>query len=436
MFSFLLAVLVGFLITFPLLIWSFRNIINEKLKRFTLNAPFALGLIGIIGWGSSILVFFYGVHKSNLDISAFVFFNYIGQVLIEIFISFAIAYYLLDIYVKRTLVPIIFENSTISQTKGVLKLGIKYKLFLYFLTVSAFPIFLFSLIYISSFKQYLDSKLQNNVIYTFLFLISVGIILSISLIKLFQKPIAEMEKIARAIQNSDYANRVEVNSFDEIGILGETLNETCKSLEEKELIKDTFGKYVDNKVMKHLLDGNINLGGDSKEVSVLFIDIRNFTSTTENMNPQDIVKMLNEFYEVVNKVVRKHDGFVNKYLGDGVMAVFGTPLPLENHGRNAVSAGKEIINEVSKIKNIKIGIGIYSGEAVAGNFGSRDRMEYTVIGNAVNYASRLEALTKNVDANILISERTINMINDIDFKYIGETLIRGKTEKDKLYTLK
>lgn len=200
--------------------------------------------------------------------------------------------------------------------------------------------------------------------------------------------------------------------------------------EEQENILDLFKRYVPSEVVSKVLKANkddIMKPGESRIVSVLFADIRGFTKLSSRMAPSELVRFLNDYWDIISKAVKKNKGSVNKYMGDGMLAVFGAPISDLNNHENAVAAGLDIIDSLKEVnrkyadklgKEISVGIGINSGEVVTGNIGTDDFMEYSVIGNTVNIASRLEAVSKKMPNSIIISRETYKLVKDT-FKTSG-----------------
>jgi len=212
---------------------------------------------------------------------------------------------------------------------------------------------------------------------------------------------------------------------------------------EKKRIKSIFQRYVSSQVVEELLASpdKVVLGGRRKEVTVLFADIRNFTSIASHMAPEEVVSILNEFFTMITEVIFKYQGTLDKYIGDAVMAIYGAPIKEENHAEKALRAALETQERMELlgrrllergIEPIKIGIGINTGEAVIGNIGSLQRMEYTAIGDSVNLASRLEEVAKS--DQILISESTYQVVKDIvKARALEPMAIAGKTELIQVY---
>jgi adenylate cyclase len=209
---------------------------------------------------------------------------------------------------------------------------------------------------------------------------------------------------------------------------------------EKRKMKRLFGQYVSKDVYEQLVANPelARLGGQRRDMSVLFSDIRGFTTITERGQPEEIVGMLNEYFTRMVDIVFRHHGTLDKFVGDMVMALFGAPLEDPQHAEHAVDAALEMVTELEALNKrwaaegrfaeLDIGIGVNSGPMIAGNIGSSSIMSYTVIGDAVNLGSRLESLNKQYGTRILVSEATRKQLDDrYTVRPIGEVVVKGKT---------
>jgi class 3 adenylate cyclase len=207
-------------------------------------------------------------------------------------------------------------------------------------------------------------------------------------------PIKDLVGGAAQISEGNYAVKVRVRSRDEIGRLTSAFNDMATGLALKEKYRSVLDMVADKGIAEELMQGKITLGGETRRVSVLFCDIRGFTALTEKMSPPEVIQMLNEHFTPLTKVVYEHHGVVDKYVGDLIMAIFGAPKSFGSDALNAARCALRMIEERQKLNSssrygIAIGIGVASGEAVAGRMGSADRLNYTVLGERVNLASRL-----------------------------------------------
>ena len=212
-----------------------------------------------------------------------------------------------------------------------------------------------------------------------------------------------------------------------------------------EMIKHAMGKYISQDVMNKVLSNldKLNLGGTRAVVTIFFVDIRNFTKISEELAPNEVTSILNEYFSTIEPVIAKYHGIVNKYIGDGLLAVFGEPVKTNDHALNAVLCGIEIIEKVSHLREkfikenkpvINIGIGVNTGEVFAGNIGTEERLEYTVIGDNVNLASRIEAYNQILKTQFLISEYTYEYVKDkVDVVKLSAVNIKGKSKPIDIY---
>ncbi|MEA5577929.1 GAF domain-containing protein [Anabaena sp. UHCC 0451] len=229
-------------------------------------------------------------------------------------------------------------------------------------------------------------------------------------------------------------------------------NKVCGALvvmddiSDEKRLKSTMYRYMTQELAEELLKlDDAKLGGDRKEVTILFSDIRGYTTLTENMEAEAVVGMLNEYFESMVEAVFKHKGTLDKYIGDAIMAVFGSPLPLAEHARMAVETSLEMrhrLEELNKSREadqksrIKIGIGINSDIVISGNIGSSKRMEFTAIGDGVNLGSRLESVSKQYGCDIIISDNTYKFCqNDIWARELDFIRVKGRNEPVSIYEL-
>lgn len=213
----------------------------------------------------------------------------------------------------------------------------------------------------------------------------------------------------------------------------------------KEKIKKAMGKYISDDVMQNVVKNidNVTLGGKRAEMTILFADIRGFTSMSEKISAEEVSMILNEYFSSLEPIITKYNGVINKFIGDAVMAIFGEPVQDKNHVQNAVRCADEMLKKVAELREkwinegkpkIEIGIGINTGEAFVGNIGSEKRLEYTVIGDVVNLASRIESYNKVYKTNFLISSTTYEKVrNIVDVIKISDVSVRGKEKKLDIY---
>lgn len=244
-----------------------------------------------------------------------------------------------------------------------------------------------------------------------------GFLLTLLNSKVFISPIETMARAASRIGNGQFETRIPVHSDDALGKLETAINSLGRTLGEKELIKTVFGHYVSPAVRDLILGGKVRTDGDEIEAVVLFSDIRSFTSLSERHPPEKIIRLLNVHFSRAVDIVSRHNGFVDKFIGDAMMAVFDADLTRETHRHSALTAAAELLQELYETNReigalglgpIEIGVGLACGRVIRGNVGSADRREMTVIGSTVNLASRLESATCELGFPICASAELFN----------------------------
>ncbi|HUH13500.1 MAG TPA: adenylate/guanylate cyclase domain-containing protein, partial [Longimicrobiales bacterium] len=228
--------------------------------------------------------------------------------------------------------------------------------------------------------------------------IALAIVISIALSRGLTRPVQALVRATTAVAHGRYDTRVKVSSRDEMGRLADAFNEMTHGLLLKERYRGVLDKVVSPEIAEELLRRDIALGGENREVTTVFADINGFTPLSEGLEPQEVIAMINECMERLSRAIESAGGVVDKYIGDEVMGVFGAPVPQEDHARRAVVAAQRMRLEMSELNAARaargqgalgVSIGLNSGVVVAGNMGSPDRLNYTVLGEAVNLAARL-----------------------------------------------
>lgn len=416
---------------------------DEKYKHIAVHIPAVYALAGILGWVINFLIeliiLIYLNVTNGFDI-IFIMISSASSMMFLSMVSFTTIFFTLETLNRNLILPRLYPEGGLSSIKRMSVSSIRNLFLFYFFSAAFFP------------SAYLGIRMFMNLRYNVqnsysdilvaLLLLVLGLVLTFILSGFFSKPLKKLTVAANHISEGDFDMRAKISSNDELGVLGDSFNAMAKSLKEKEFIRDTFGKIVTPQVRDYLLGGNVELGGETLSVTVMFCDIRGFTTLSENMAPEKIVSLLNEYFTGLEKCISAHGGVINKYIGDAVMALFGAPIPIKDHAQEAFRASldmRETLVQMNKdfvakgFPEIRFGIGLHTGNVLAGNIGAASRMEYTVIGDAVNTASRIEGLCKTYKKDLLISESTASTIKE-NLSFVDEAEIRGRTEKVKLYT--
>jgi adenylate cyclase len=224
--------------------------------------------------------------------------------------------------------------------------------------------------------------------------------------------------------------------------LREVLRRTSSHALERERVRNLFGMYMSEEVVEHILEGGVKEGGEKRHITVCFTDIRDFTSLSETRPPEEVLRLLNLYFERMCEIVARQGGLVNKFLGDGMLIVFGAPADLADDAARALAAAHEMVAEAARMNAagefpaLRIGIGIHRGDTVVGNVGGAQRQEYTVIGDTVNTASRVQDLTKSLGRAILLTEEVARAL-DLPpgaLEPLGQHPVKGREAPLVLYS--
>jgi adenylate cyclase len=284
------------------------------------------------------------------------------------------------------------------------------------------------------------ASLTGDVLIALAVATAISLDLSILLSKSILRPIADLRRATDAVREGRYDVSVPVTTGDEIGELAASFNQMIAGLAERERIREAFGTYLDHEVAEYILSEEFPEEGVELEVSVLFCDVRDFTRLAAGMDAKEVVSALNRLFEVVVPIVARHGGHVDKFEGDGLLAVFGAPEAYADHADRAVRAACEMaraINEENAAgEQLRIGVGINTGRVVAGAIGGAGRLNFSVIGDPVNVASRVEAATRSLGAGVLVTERTREELSGsagFDLEDVGSHRLKGVEEPVALY---
>lgn len=271
--------------------------------------------------------------------------------------------------------------------------------------------------------------------------VSIAILLSRHIGRLTENLRSAMDQV----QAGNFGVRLDIVSVDEFAQLYRGFNHMVAGLQERQRLQEAVERYISPLLADEIRKGGLQLGGIGVHATVLFSDIRGFTNLSEKLKAQEIVELLNRYFSAVSPSITRHGGWINKFGGDSILAVFGVPMAQLDHAQQAVSAALDMRSALAAFNAaqekaggpvLRIGIGLHSGWLVAGNMGSKDRMEYTVIGDAVNTASRLQNLTKVLGVDILISAEVYQATDkDLLAREMAPAEVQGKSTPLRIYAL-
>lgn len=366
-------------------------------------------------------------------------------------VSAAECYYLaylcilyLEPYLFSDVMPALYEGPELFKRKKGATLSIRLKLWLMMGSLAVLPMLLVS----ASLVQHHSSLAAIWPVPVSIVIISLCYIIGY-LEVLYQSitaPLAELVRKMELVAEGDFTVRTSVLSDDELGRIKGHFNEMVDGLAQRERIKDTFGKFLSVEVARRLIDsGDIELGGEDIDATILFSDIRSFTSLSETMSAKSVVSFLNNYFAHITEPIMERGGFINKFIGDAVMGVFAPQFGSRNHVDDALLAALGMREKLAEFntkglmpKPVNFGVGIHTGPLVAGNVGTEKRMEYTLIGDTVNIASRIEGENKALGSTILISGDAYDRLSPelrskSSFEKYENIRIRGKQKTLTLY---
>ncbi|GIK77775.1 MAG: hypothetical protein BroJett022_14650 [Actinomycetes bacterium] len=266
---------------------------------------------------------------------------------------------------------------------------------------------------------------------------TISLELTILLSRSILEPLADLRRATDAVAEGDLDIAVPITTADEIGELAASFNQMVEGLRERERIRRAFGVYLDREVAEHILSEGFSEGGELVEISVLFCDVVDFSSFAAAAEPQQVVACLNALFEVVVPVVAANGGHIDKFEGDGLMAVFGAPERVSDHADRALRAALEIdraVNGEGEGPGFRVGIGVNTGEVVAGSIGGAGRLNFSVIGDPVNVAARVEATTRETGDAVLLTAATRERLTDgFELESRGERELKGIERPVHLY---
>lgn len=254
------------------------------------------------------------------------------------------------------------------------------------------------------------------------------------------QPLRDLERAITRVRSGDFNQRLPVYTADQFGDVATAFNEMMDGLQQRHALQAAFGSYVDPSLAQRLVDqGSSVFDGEAVKATIFFADVRGFTTYADQVTPEKAVARLNRLFDILVPAIRDCGGHANRYTGDGVLAVFGTPEPLINHAEQAVTAAQRIQREIRDAfgEGLRMGIGINTGRVIAGTIGGGGKLDFTVIGDAVNIAARVEEMTKDTGDCILLTQATVDacISPPADLCDRGQRPVRGKATSVQVYAL-
>jgi len=434
---------------------------SEELRRRALKLVPMLAGTTFLGWIMAGFIFgmlmpvilhaFFGAAPVTLTESLRTIFGItvVGGVSTTLFIYFATE------SVWRKQIPLFFPEGDLSEVKGVFKLSVKARLLVVFLMISLIPL---TLLGVSAYCRALalqtagpasGTQIISGLLLQILFITAVGFVISVTLSLVVSKsvsaPLKEMETAMKEVEKGNLDVRIKVVSNDEIGAVGEGFGRMIKGLKESEAMKESFGKYISQEIRDEILSGRIPLDGEMTRATMLFSDLRDFTPFVESTHPKQVVSIMNQYFSEMAEAIKRNNGLILQYVGDEIEAVFGAPVPYDDHPDMAANAALDMkkrlihLNERLKTQGVapfRHGIGIHTGAVLAGIIGSKERSSYALVGDTVNLASRIQGLTKEFACDIMLSQTTHDLVaGTYNMEQLRAVKVKGKSEETMVYKL-
>jgi adenylate cyclase len=425
----------------------------DRARRRLLNVPFLIIPTHLFLWITLPAFFFgFGYLAGNIDAhSALVLWIRTGMIG---FIASAFAFFATETHARSTLIPLFFPRGRLSEQKGAARLLISRRVRAVYRFSGLIPLAVLVVTLVTlawevdrfgiDVDTFASGVVRFSLVLSLIFFVFAGV-LNRLVSRSIVDPLEDMLRAMKRVHAGDYDTRVRVVTNDEIGTLGDSANVMIEGLAEREMIRSTFGKYVTPQVRDQILSGRIPLEGELQEATVLFADLRDFTPFVGSMPPKEAVKILNGYFQAMAGAIQNHRGLILQFIGDEIEAVFGVPLPVEDHPAAAARAALEMRGELEKFnativqkggKPLRHGIGVNTGLVLAGNIGSPDRLAYSLVGDTVNVASRIQEITKDFDYDILLSQTTQGRLGQgFTVKELPPTIVKGKKSPLTVYAL-
>ncbi|MDA3899451.1 MAG: hypothetical protein PF637_02915 [Spirochaetes bacterium] len=420
--------------------------LTESRKKRLLTVPVIVGLFNLTAVLFAFIYagFFFFV-KPEIHTSHMV--SYIVTAMLLGFIPTISIMVVLDCAGRFWFVPYFFRSSSLNSFCSIFSFSLRKKSVLLLIVLHILPVAVYISTLFGSVQISSNSKTVTMIIITSVLFFIFSILLLTLFIRQIRIPVLKLARMNQKISRGKYSNKLPISSDDEIAFLTETANDAAVSLHEKELIEDTFGGSVDPKVREFLLKGNLKPEGEQNNATLLVADIHDFRKITSFMEADLVVSYLNCFFDRMSSLVESNGGLINKYVGDALLSVYGTPMVDENHvtrtletaismRENLVYLNRELAE--NNLPALEFGTGIHTGEVVTGNVGSKARMPYTVIGEPVSIVSRMQNLTTMYHVPVLLTGATYDLLENKEafhIRYIDCVRIPESEEPIRVYEL-
>ena len=416
----------------------------DSVRRRLVHLPWFGAAISGTAWFMGAVVFLVSLSLAGKPMSAQLFWHLPISFGVSGFIATTQSFFLIEWASQWGLFRLFFRDARPDRLEGIHPISLRMRGFMWAVSASICPIGSLLLLLFAPASP--GTNPQSFGVFVAVIGVAFALFSALLIGRSVAKPVDELRAAAQAVTQGQLDVQVPLRRADEFGALIGEFNHMVTELREKERLRQTFGAHVGRRAAEEILTRDPGLGGTEQIITVMFVDIRSFTARSAHLSPTKAVGLLNEFLRVMVEAVEgEHGGMINKFLGDGFMALFGISRDDNNHADKALAAAQSIQRTLQRLNAerasrgedaIQIGIGINTGPAIVGSIGSPDRMEFTVIGNTVNVASRIEALNKTLGTSLLLSKETRTAIRtNLQLRALPPQPVKGVDQPVEIFTI-
>jgi class 3 adenylate cyclase len=427
-----------------------------RLQSQALRVPYAVAFLTAIGWILAGLIWgavwplLAGTFALETALRTI-----FGITVLAGSVATALSFFAVE-YCWRDALPIFFPRGELSRVPNAPRLSVRTRLLGIFLLISVIPLAVLGVLAYTRAVALVGvapataAVVVQDLRSLIFFVLAAGILAAVGLAMFathsVADPLGRVEDAMAAVGRGDLDGHCAVVTNDELGSVAEGFNRMLHGLREREVIRETFGKYVTREVRDEILAGRASFDGQLEEVTILFADLRDFTPWVERTEPREVVRDLNGYFTEMEAAVRGQRGLVLQFIGDEIEAVFGAPLRAPDHADRAVAAARDMRRRLAELNArrardgkgpLRNGIGIHSGTVLAGNIGSSERLTYALVGDAVNLASRIQGLNKELGTDLLLSDATRKKLTrDVTLEALPAARVKGKSVEVSVYRVR
>jgi len=416
----------------------------DRARRRVVHLPWTGTLVGGVAWMLCVPVFLISLLGVGHPLSTPLLWHLPISFIVSAFIAVTQSFFLVELASHWGLFPVFFAGARPDQMRDIHPLSLRARGLMWAISAGICPIGSLMLL------DFAPPSPAGHPVWFAMMVGSIGIAFglcsAVLISRLVAEPVDQLRRAANAVAQGRFDVQVPLTRADEFGALIGEFNHMIVELRDKERLRRTFGLHVGAEVAERILARDPGLSGSEQVITVMFVDIRNFTARSAERSPAATVALLNEFLGAMVSVVEDgHHGMINQFLGDGFMAIFGAGLERGDHAGDAVAAAQGILRALTALneslvqrgdKAIAVGVGLNTGPAIVGSMGSPQRMTFTAIGPAVNVASRIESLTKVLGASVLLSDATRTaLLEPIELREHPPQAVKGVSEPVRVWSL-